>query len=124
MRRVVVTGLGLVTPLACGVEETWARLLAGQSGAGPITRFKVDDLPTKIACQVPRGDGTNGTFNPDQWVDPKEQRRVDDFIIYALAAAKQAVVDSGWEAKTDEDKNRTGDLIGSGSGGLDGSEQG
>ncbi|HWU56859.1 MAG TPA: beta-ketoacyl-ACP synthase II [Rhizomicrobium sp.] len=124
MRRVVVTGLGLVTPLACGVEETWARLLAGQSGASPITRFKVDDLPTKIACQVPRGDGTDGTFNPDQWVDPKEQRRVDDFIIYGLAAAKQAVVDSGWVAKTDEDKNRTGVLIGSGIGGLDGIEQG
>ena len=124
MRRVVVTGLGLVTPLACGVEETWSRLLAGQSGAGPITRFRVDDLPTKIACQVPRGDGSNGTFNPDQWVDPKEQRRMDDFIIYGLAAAKQAVADSGWEAKTDEDKNRTGVLIGSGIGGLDGIEQG
>jgi 3-oxoacyl-[acyl-carrier-protein] synthase II len=124
MRRVVVTGLGLVTPLACGVEETWSRLLAGQSGAGPITRFRVDDLPTKIACQVPRGDGTNGTFNPDQWVDSKEQRRMDDFIIYGLAAAKQAVVDSGWVAQTDEDKNRTGVLIGSGIGGLDGIEQG
>ena len=124
MRRVVVTGLGLVTPLACGVEETWSRLLAGQSGASPITRFRVDDLPTKIACQVPRGDGTNGTFNPDQWVDSKEQRRVDDFIIYGLAAAKQAVVDSGWVARTDEDKNRTGVLIGSGIGGLDGIEQG
>ena len=124
MRRVVVTGLGLVTPLACGVEETWARLLAGQSGASPITRFRVDDLPTKIACQVPRGDGTNGTFNPDQWVDSKEQRRMDDFIIYGLAAAKQAVVDSGWVAQTDEDKNRTGVLIGSGIGGLDGIEQG
>ena len=124
MRRVVVTGLGLVTPLACGVEETWSRLLAGQSGAGPITRFKVDDLPTKIACQVPRGDGSNGTFNPDQWVDAKEQRRMDDFIIYGLAAAKQAVRDSGWVARTDEEKNRTGVLVGSGIGGLDGIEQG
>jgi 3-oxoacyl-[acyl-carrier-protein] synthase II len=123
MRRVVVTGLGLVTPLACGVEETWSRLLAGQSGASAITKFKVDDLPTKIACQVPRGDGSNGTFNPDQWVDAKEQRRMDDFIIYGLAAAKQAVRDSGWEAKTDEDKYRTGVLIGSGIGGLDGIEQ-
>jgi 3-oxoacyl-[acyl-carrier-protein] synthase II len=84
----------------------------------------VDDLPTKIACQVPRGDGSDGTFNPDQWVDPKEQRRVDDFIIYGLAAAKQAVKDSGWEAKTDEDKYRTGVMIGSGIGGLDGIEQG
>jgi 3-oxoacyl-[acyl-carrier-protein] synthase II len=124
MRRVVVTGLGLVTPLACGVEETWARLLAGQSGAGPITRFKVDDLPTKIACQVPRGDGANGTFNPDQWVDTKEQRRMDDFIIYGLAAAKQAVADSGWQARTEDEKCRTGVLIGSGIGGLDGIEQG
>jgi 3-oxoacyl-[acyl-carrier-protein] synthase II len=122
MRRVVVTGLGLVTPLACGVEETWARLLAGQSGASTITKFKVDDLPTRIACQVPRGDGSDGSFNPDQWVDAKEQRRMDDFIIYGLAAAKQAVRDSGWEAKSDEDKYRTGVLIGSGIGGLTGIE--
>jgi 3-oxoacyl-[acyl-carrier-protein] synthase II len=114
--------VGLVTPLACGVEESWAGLLAGKSGAGPITKFKVDDLPTKIACQVPRGDGANGTFNPDQWVDPKEQRRMDDFIIYGLAAAKQAVVDSGWEPKTEEDRYRTGVLIGSGIGGLAGIE--
>ncbi len=123
MRRVVVTGLGLVTPLACGVEETWSRLLAGQSGASPITRFRVDDLATKIACQVPRGDGSDGTFNPDQWVDAKEQRRMDDFIIYGLAAAKQAVRDSGWEPKSEEDRCRTGVLIGSGIGGLDGIEQ-
>jgi 3-oxoacyl-[acyl-carrier-protein] synthase II len=120
MRRVVVTGLGLVTPLACGVEETWSRLLAGQSGASAITRFKTDDLATRIACQVPRGDGSNGTFNPDQWVDAKEQRRMDDFIIYGLAAAKQAVRDSGWEPKTEEERERTGVLIGSGIGGLEG----
>src|ERR1700754_3665845 len=124
MRRVVVTGLGLVTPLACGVEETWSRLLAGQSGASPITKFKVDDLPTKIACQVPRGDGANGTFNPDQWVDSKEQRRMDDFIIYGLAAAQQAVVDSGCQAKTADEKCRAGVLMGSGIGGLDGIEKG
>jgi 3-oxoacyl-[acyl-carrier-protein] synthase II len=123
MRRVVITGLGLVTPLACGVEETWSRLLAGQSGASPITKFKVDDLATKIACQVPRGDGSVGTFNPDQWVDAKEQRRMDDFIIYGLAAATQAVRDSGWEPKTEEERYRTGVLIGSGIGGLDGIEQ-
>jgi 3-oxoacyl-[acyl-carrier-protein] synthase II len=123
MRRVVVTGLGLVTPLACGVEETWSRLLAGQSGASPITKFKCDDLPTRIACQVPRGDGSDGTFNPDHWVDAKEQRRMDDFIIYGLAAAKQAVSDSGWVARTDEDKHRTGVLIGSGIGGLTGIEE-
>jgi 3-oxoacyl-[acyl-carrier-protein] synthase II len=124
MRRVVVTGLGLVTPLACGVEESWSALLAGKSGASAITKFKVDDLPTKIACQVPRGDGAAGTFNPDQWVDPKEQRRMDDFIIYGLAAAKQAVVDSGWEPQTEEDRYRTGVLIGSGIGGLAGIEDG
>ena len=124
MRRVVVTGLGLVTPLACGVEETWSRLLAGKSGAGPITKFKTEDLATKIACQVPRGDGSNGSFNADQWVDPKEQRRMDDFIIFGLAAAKQAVVDSGWVPKTEEERCRTGVLIGSGIGGLPGIEEG
>jgi 3-oxoacyl-[acyl-carrier-protein] synthase II len=123
MRRVVVTGLGLITPLACGVEETWAALLAGKSGARTITNFKVDDLATKIACQVPRGDGTDGTFNPDQWVDAKEQRRMDDFIIYGLTAAKQAVRDSGWEPRTEEERCRTGVLIGSGIGGLTGIEQ-
>ena len=122
MRRVVVTGLGLVTPLACGVEESWAGLLAGRSGASRITKFKTDDLPTKIACQVPHGDGANGTFNPDQWVDPKEQRRMDPFIVYGLAAAKQAVVDSGWVPKTEEERQRTGVLIGSGIGGLAGIE--
>jgi 3-oxoacyl-[acyl-carrier-protein] synthase II len=124
MRRVVVTGLGLVTPLACGVEETWSRLLAGQSGASAITRFRTDDLVTKIACQVPRGDGTDGTFSADQWVDAKEQRRMDDFIIFGLAAAKQAVRDSGWEAKSEEDQQRSGVLIGSGIGGLTGIEEG
>jgi 3-oxoacyl-[acyl-carrier-protein] synthase II len=123
VRRVVVTGLGLVTPLACGVEESWAAILAGKSGASAITKFKVDDLPTKIACQVPRGDGSGGSFNPDQWVEPKEQRRMDDFIIYGLAAAKQAVRDSGWEPQTEEDRERTGVLIGSGIGGLTGIEE-
>ena len=122
MRRVVVTGIGLVTPLACGVEETWSRLLAGNSGARKITKFKTDDLPTKIACDVPRGDGTSGTFNPDHWVDPKELRRMDDFILFGLAAAKQAVRDSGWEPKTEEERERTGVLIGSGIGGLGGIE--
>ena len=124
MRRVVVTGLGLVTPLACGVEESWAALLAGKSGASAITRFRTDDLVTKIACQVPRGNGAGATFNPDQWVDPKEQRRMDDFIIYGLAAAKQAVVDSGWVPQTEEDRYRSGVLIGSGIGGLAGIEEG
>jgi 3-oxoacyl-[acyl-carrier-protein] synthase II len=123
LRRVVVTGLGLVTPLACGVEETWSRLLAGKSGARKITKFKTEDLATKIACDVPRGDGTDGTFNADQWVDPKEQRRMDDFIVFGLAAAKQAVRDSGWEPKTEEERCRTGVLIGSGIGGLPGIEE-
>jgi len=123
MRRVVVTGLGLVTPLACGVEESWARLLAGKSGARPITRFKVDDLPARVACDVPRGDGSDGTFNPDAWVDPKEQRRVDDFIVYGLTAAQQAVTDSGYEPTSEDERDRAGVLIGSGIGGLDGIER-
>jgi 3-oxoacyl-[acyl-carrier-protein] synthase II len=106
------------------VEETWSRLLAGQSGARTITKFKTDDLATKFACNVPRGDGTDGTFNADQWVDPKEQRRIDDFIIFGMAAAKQAVRDSGWEPKTEEERDRTGVLIGSGIGGLPGIEDG
>jgi 3-oxoacyl-[acyl-carrier-protein] synthase II len=123
MRRVVITGLGMVTPLGCGVDTTWSRLLAGKSGAGPITRFKVDDLPCRIACDVPRGDGSDGTFNPDHWVDPKEQRRVDDFITYGITAAQQAVTDSGYEPKTEDERERAGVLIGSGIGGLDGIEQ-
>jgi 3-oxoacyl-[acyl-carrier-protein] synthase II len=118
MRRVVVTGLGLVTPLATGVEESWSRLIDGQSGAGPITRFDASDLACRIACEVKRGDGSPGTFNADQWVDPKDQRRYDDFIVYGLAAVRQAVADSGWEPKTEEERCRTGVLIGSGIGGL------
>jgi len=120
MRRVVVTGLGLVTPLACGVEESWSRLLASKSGAGKLEGFETSDLATKIGCQVPRGDGSNGTFNPDQWMDPKEQRRVDEFIIFGMAAATQAVADSGWAPKTEEERDRTGVLMGSGIGGLNG----
>jgi 3-oxoacyl-[acyl-carrier-protein] synthase II len=118
MRRVVVTGLGMVSPLACGVEETWRRLLAGQSGAGTITRFDAGHLATTYACEVPRGDGTDGTFNPDDWMEPKEQRKVDDFILYGMAAAVQAVRDAGWEDPSDDEKLRTGVLIGSGIGGL------
>ena len=120
MRRVVVTGLGLVTPLASGVDATWSRLLAGQSGAGRVTGFEVSDLSCQIACAIPRGDGTNGTFNPDQWMEPKEQRKVDAFIVYAMAAADQAIADSGWTAKTAEQQENTGVLIGSGIGGLSG----
>ena len=103
MRRVVVTGLGMVTPLACGVEPTWTRLLAGKSGARKIESFDVSDLAAKIACQVPRGDGSNGTYNPDQWMEPKDQRKVDDFIIFAMCAAKQALDDAGWHPESEED---------------------
>ncbi|HLY05804.1 MAG TPA: beta-ketoacyl-ACP synthase II [Rhizomicrobium sp.] len=123
MRRVVVTGLGLVTPLASGVSESWSRLLDGRSGAKPITTFKVDDLPARIAATVPRGNGTDGTFDIDAYVDPKEQRRVDDFIIFALAAAQQAVDDSGFVPKDEDERCRTGVLIGSGIGGLPGIEE-
>ncbi len=118
MRRVVVTGLGMVTPLACGVEETWTRLLAGQSGAGKITRFDPSGVITQYACEVPYGDGSDGTFNPDDWMEPKDRRKVDDFILYGMAAAVQAVQDSGWEPKTFDDQCRTGVMIGSGIGGL------
>jgi 3-oxoacyl-[acyl-carrier-protein] synthase II len=118
MRRVVITGLGMVTPLACGVDETWERLIAGQSGAGPITRFDPVNVVTQYACEIPRGDGTNGTFNPDDWMEPKDQRKVDDFIIYGMAAAVQAVRDSGWEPKDEAARCRTGVMIGSGIGGL------
>lgn len=120
MRRVVVTGLGMVTPLASDVENSWSRLIQGKSGAKRIDKFPTDDLATKIACMVPKGDGTNGTFNADDWMDPKEQRKVDEFIVYGMAAAVQAVKDSGWEPKTDDEKERTGVLIGSGIGGLEG----
>ena len=118
MRRVVVTGMGMVTPLACGVEATWERLLAGQSGAGRITRFDPKDVVTKYACEIPFGDGSYGTFNPDDWMEPKDRRKVDDFILYGMAAAEQAVKDSGWEPQTEEDRERTGVMIGSGIGGL------
>lgn len=120
MRRVVVTGLGLVTPLAGDVENSWSRLLQGKSGARRIEKFPTDDLATKIACMVPKGDGTNGTFKADDWMDAKEQRKVDEFIVFGMAAAVQAVKDSGWEPKTEDEKERTGVLIGSGIGGLEG----
>ncbi|WP_137111884.1 beta-ketoacyl-ACP synthase II [Rhodobacter sp. SY28-1] len=118
MRRVVVTGLGMVTPLACGVEETWSRLIAGQSGAGTITKFDSSNVVTQYACEIPMGDGSGGTFNPDDWMEPKEQRKVDDFIIYGMAAAVQAVRDAGWDDISEEEKLRTGVMIGSGIGGL------
>ncbi|MDO5657851.1 MAG: beta-ketoacyl-ACP synthase II [Paracoccus sp. (in: a-proteobacteria)] len=118
MRRVVVTGLGMVTPLGSGVETTWERLLKGESGAGPITRFDAKDVVTKYACEIPFGDGSDGSFNPDAWMEPKDRRKVDDFILYGMAAAEQAVRDSGWQPESDEDRERTGVMIGSGIGGL------
>ncbi|HMQ41993.1 MAG TPA: beta-ketoacyl-ACP synthase II [Paracoccus sp. (in: a-proteobacteria)] len=118
MRRVVVTGLGMVTPLASGVEETWSRLLDGQSGAGPITHFDASNVVTKYACEIPFGDGSDGSFNPDDWMEPKDRRKVDDFILYGMAAATQAVRDAGVENLSDEEKLRAGVMIGSGIGGL------
>ena len=118
MRRVVVTGLGMVSPLADGVEATWERLLEGQSGAGPITKFDSKEVVTKYACEVPLGDGSNATFDANLYLEKKEQRKVDDFIIFGLAAAQQAVSDSGWLPSNEEDRERTGVMIGSGIGGL------
>jgi 3-oxoacyl-[acyl-carrier-protein] synthase II len=120
MRRVVVTGLGMVTPLGCGVDTTWARILNGDSGARKIETFEVADLSSQIACVVPRGDGSAGSFNPDQWMEPKDQRKVDDFIIFAMAAARQALDDADWHPESEADKCATGTLIGSGIGGLSG----
>ncbi len=120
MRRVVVTGLGMVGPLGCGVETTWTRLLAGESGASRVEAFDVSDLACKIACSIPRGDGQDGTFNPDQWVDPKDQRKIDPFIVFALTAARQALDDAGWHPERHEDQIATGVVIGSGIGGIGG----
>jgi 3-oxoacyl-[acyl-carrier-protein] synthase II len=124
MRRVVVTGMGMVTPLGCGVETTWQRILEGRSGARRIDTFETSDLPCKIACMVPRGDGSDGTFNPDQWMEPKEQRKVDPFIIYGLSAARQALDDAGWRPETPDDQCATGVMIGSGIGGVGGIAEG
>ena len=118
MRRVVVTGLGMVSPLACGVEETWKRLIAGENAANTITRFDANNFATNYACEIPFGDGLNGTFNPSDWMEPKERRKVDDFILYGMAAADMAVADSGWSPSDQEDLYRTGVMIGSGVGGL------
>lgn len=120
MRRVVVTGLGMVSPLGCGVAASWTRILNGESGARRIEHFDVSDLTCQIACVIPRGDGTNGTFNPDQWMEPKEQRKVDDFIVYAMAAAGEALQDANWHPSTEEERCATGTMIGSGIGGVEG----
>ena len=120
MRRVVVTGLGMVTPLGCGVEPTWQRLITGDSGIRRIQGFEISDLPCKIAGQIPRGEGSNGTFNADHWMEPKEQRKVDDFILFAMAAATQALDDADWHPQDYEDQITSGVLIGSGIGGIEG----
>jgi 3-oxoacyl-[acyl-carrier-protein] synthase II len=118
MRRVVVTGLGMITPLGVGVEQTWKNVLAGKSGAGAITRFDASDLSTKVAFEVKEGDGSNGTLKRDDWIEPKDQRRYDDFIQFALVAAKQALADSGYKPETPDQQYRSGVLVGSGIGGL------
>jgi 3-oxoacyl-[acyl-carrier-protein] synthase II len=110
----------MVSPLGCGVEPTWKRILNGESGARRIESFDVSDLQTKYACTVVRGDGSNDSFNPDKWMEPKDQRKVDDFIIFAMAAAGQALEDANWHPETEEDKCATGTMIGSGIGGLNG----
>jgi 3-oxoacyl-[acyl-carrier-protein] synthase II len=119
-RRVVITGLGLVTPLGCGVEASWRRLLAGESGARRIEEFEVSDLSCQVACFIPRGPLSEGKFNPDDWMEPKEQRKVDDFIVYGMAAATQALEDARWQADSAHKQERTGVLIGAGIGGLNG----
>lgn len=118
MRRVVITGLGLVTPLASGVEESWTRILNGQSGASSITRFDPCRVVTKYACEVPLGDGTNGTFRAEDWIDAKDRRKLDDFILYGIAAAEQATRDAEWRPEDEDSRLRTGVMIGSGIGGL------
>ena len=118
MRRVVVTGMGMVSPLATGVDETWSRLINGQSGAGLVTQFDTTDFPCKIGCEVKVGDGKNGTFNPDDWMLPKDQRRVDTFILFGMAAAIQAVNEAGIADLSEEEQLRTGVMIGAGIGGL------
>jgi 3-oxoacyl-[acyl-carrier-protein] synthase II len=124
MRRVVVTGLGLVTPFGIGIDNNWRRLTHSESGVRAIQSFDVSDLPAKIAAQVPRGETAAGLFNADDWVEPREQRRMDMFIIYAMAAAAQAVKDAGWVPPNDEERERTGVMIGSGIGGLIGIAEG
>src|SRR5216684_2380740 len=124
MRRVVVTGMGLVTPLGLGIEHVWKQLIDGKSGVGAIQSFDVSDLPARIAGQVPLGDKESGLFNADDWVPPKDQRRMDQFIIYAMAAAAMAVEDACWTPEDEESLERTGCVIGSGIGGLPGITEG
>ncbi|HEV2678636.1 MAG TPA: beta-ketoacyl-ACP synthase II [Aliidongia sp.] len=118
MRRVVVTGIGLVTPLGIGIEHNWKALTASKSGIGLIQSFDVSDMPAKIAGMVPRGATADNLFHADDWVEPKDQRKMDDFIVFALAAATQAITDSGWQPTEDAERFRTGVMVGSGIGGL------
>ena len=120
MRRVVVTGIGLLSPFGMGAEHTWKQILAGKSACRKIDAFETDDLACRIAHIVPRGDGSDNTFNPDRFLEPKEQRKVGAFILYGIAAAEEAIADSGWKAATYEQQCATGVLIGSGIGGVDG----
>ncbi|MCR4281445.1 MAG: beta-ketoacyl-ACP synthase II, partial [Bauldia sp.] len=122
MRRVVVTGLGMVTPLGCGVAASWLNAVSARSGIGRIANFEVGDLPSQVAGQIPRGDKADGKFNPDDWMEPKESRKVDEFIVYAMAAADQALDDAGWHPDSYDDQIASGVLIGSGIGGLQGIE--
>jgi len=124
VRRVVVSGMGLVTPFGIGLERNWKSLIAGESGVRAVQSFDVSDLPAKIAAEVPRGDTESGLFNADDWVPPKDQRKMDGFIVYALAAAAQAVEDAGWTPEDEEERERTGVMIGSGIGGLPGITEG
>jgi 3-oxoacyl-[acyl-carrier-protein] synthase II len=120
MRRVVVTGMGLVSPFGVGVEHGWKQLLSGRSAASRITAFDVEDYASKIAHSIPRGDGSNATFNPEAFLEPKELRKIGDFILYGIAAADEALKNSGWEPKTEEERCATGVMIGSGIGGIEG----
>lgn len=121
MRRVVVTGLGMLSPLGVGVDHNWSAITTGKQGIQKITHFDASDITSQIAGVVPKTDDenpTNGAYNANLFVDPKEQRKIDQFIVYALSAAKEAIEDSGWSADSDEDKERTGVMIGSGVGGI------
>ena len=120
LRRVVITGIGMVTSLGSNAEQTWDNVKKGQSGAARVTGFEIGDLACQVAAQIKRGDGSNGTFAPDQWMEPKEQRRVDDFIIYAMAAARQALDDANWHPESYEDQIASGVMVGSGIGGIEG----
>src|SRR5690606_29915462 len=125
MRRVVVTGLGLLTPLGWGVEHNWKGIVEGRSGIGPITNFDTEGYGCTIAGEIPSVDGRGGgapdqpgVFDHEQVMSAKDRKRVDDFIVYAIAAADEALADAGWKPETDEDKERTGVMVGSGIGGL------